>query len=84
MRVKHARQREIAEAQAENKIKVNWLEEALKNSSAERVAAMQELNNNLESQKMSSGSKKNSPSIRARGIPDPLRRALPAGLKLMD
>lgn len=84
--VKHARQREIVEAQAREQNKGKLAQEALKNSSAERVAAInaRAKQQSQRSGDKSSGSKKNSPSVRARGIPDPLRRALPAGLFKAD
>ena len=83
--VKHARQREIVEAQAKEQNKGKMAQELLKANSAERVAAINaRAKANDKSNKEGSKAKKNSPSVRARGIPDPLRKALPEGLFRAD
>lgn len=84
--VKHARQREIVEAQAKEQNKGKMAQELLKANSAERVAAInaRAKANSSDSKKEGSKAKKNSPSVRARGIPNPLRKALPEGLYIAD
>lgn len=84
--VKHARQREIVEAQAKEQNKGKMAQELLKANSAERVAAInaRAKANSSDSKKEGSKAKKNSPSVRARGIPNPLRNALPEGLYRAD
>ena len=80
--VKHARQREIVEAQAREQNKGKIAQEAMKNSSNERVAA---INARAKQNSNSNGkSSSNTKSPSTRGIPNPELGALPKGLFTAD
>lgn len=84
--VHHARQKELMATQAREQNKGKIAQEALKAEAAERVAAINARAKDAKEKAKDgkSGSKKNSPRVTPRGIPDPLRRALPAGLFKAD
>lgn len=79
--VAHARQREIVEAQAREQNKGKVATKLLEADTAERVAA---INARAKANGGTGSKKNNSGGKTTRGIPDPLKNALPKGLHKAD